>query len=206
MSKLEELLASKEPELRYGAYRALREADPSNEAVRGLWAKRAFVLHEVAPSSPSLIHLLTEGRAEVVLFGESPKLVAPFSLTAGPNITVTARAGDKVATVSRFSPKSGGEPMHVQCSLNGADILRTLADVGGTYSDAADMLQKASDRKALSCKLVFDALPRAVPIKKLATNARTDPRMEQEYDLLAETDLAATPNLFAPPADAGKRD
>ena len=206
MSKLEELLAAKEPELRYGAFRALREVDPTGDAVRGAWAKRAFVIHEIETPGPSLVHLLSEGRAEVVLFGEAPKLVPPFSLTAGPSLTVTARAGDTVATVSRFSARSDGQPTHVQCPLAVADVLRTMADLGGTYSDAADMLQKSREGKALSCKLAMDALPRAVPIKRLNEAARQDPRLEQEYDLLAEVDLAETPNLFAGPADAGKRD
>jgi hypothetical protein len=206
MSKLEELLGAKEPELRYGAFRALREIDPSNESVRGLWANRAFVIHEVPTPGTSLVHLLSGGRAEVVLFGDSPKLLPPFSLTAGPSLTVTARAGDTVATVSRFSARSGGQPTHAQCSLAVADVLRTMADVGGTYSDAADMLQKARDRKALGCKLAMDALPRAVPIKRLAEAARQDLKMEQEYDLLAEVDAGETPNLFAAPADAGKRE
>lgn len=202
MSKLEELLAADEPELRYGAFRALREVDPNGDLVRGQWARRSFVIHEVPSSGPSLVHLLREGRAEVVLFGESPKLVAPFALTAGPNITVTARAGDTVATVSRFSPRGEGAPTHVQSSLNLADVLRKMAEVGATYSDAADMIQKASDRKSLSCKLALDALPRAVPVKRLAEAARADPRMEQEQDLLTETDAAATPGLFAAPAEA----
>ena len=206
MSKLEELLAAKEPELRYGAFRALREVDPNGDAVRGAWAKRAFVVHEVSTPGPSLVHLLTEGRAEVVLFGEAPKLAPPFALTAGPGITVTARAGDSVATVSRFSVRTGGEPTHVQCPLNVADILRTMADLGGTYSDAAEMLRKADDRKALSCELARDALPRAVPIKRLAQAAREDPRMQQELDLLAETDAANAPNLFAGTPETGKRE
>jgi hypothetical protein len=149
--------------------------------------------------------LLTEGRAEVVLFGEAPTLVPPFSLTAGPNITVTARAGDTVATVARFLPKSGGQPAYVQCPLTVADVLRTMAELGGTYTDAADMLQKAHDRKALSSKLATDALPQAVPIKRLAKAAQQDPYLEQEYDLLAEVSAADTPGLFAGPAD-GKRD
>ena len=206
MAKLEELLAAREPELRYGAFRALREIDPTGDAVGGTWAQRAFVIHEVPTPGPSLVHLLSEGRSEVVLFGESPKLVPPFSLTAGPNITVTARPGDTVATVSRFSARDGGEPRHVQCPLAVADTLRALADAGGAYSDAADMLQKAHDRKALSCRLAFDKLPQAVPIKKLAAAAVKDPRMEQEYDLLAETDAESTPGLFAAPVDAPKRD
>jgi hypothetical protein len=206
MSKLEELLGAKEPELRYGAFRALREADPNGDAVRGTWAGRAYVIHEVRTGGPSLVHLLTEGRSEFVLFGEAPKLLPPFSLTAGPNITVTARAGDTVATVSRFSPKSGADPIPVQCSLAVADILRTMADLGGTYPDAADLLEKARESKALSCRLVRDALPQAVPIKRLAVAARQDPRLEQEYDLLAETSAADTPGLFAAPAEPAKHD
>jgi hypothetical protein len=206
ISKLEELLAASEPELRYGAFRALREVDPAGDAVRGNWARRAYVIHEVATPGPSLVHLLTEGRSEVVLFGEAPKLVPPFSLTAGSNITVTARAGDTVATVSRFLPASGGEPTHAQCSLAVADVLRAMADQGGMYADAADLLQKAHDRKALSCKLAMDKLPRAVPLKKLAEAARQDQFLEQEYDLLAETDAEATPGLFAGPADTAKHD
>lgn len=204
MSKLEELLAAREPELRYGAFRALHEIDPNT--VRGEWAQRAFVIHEIAAPGPSLVHLLSAGRSEVVLFGEAPKLLPPFSLTAGPYITVTARPGDTVATVSRFSPRSVGEPTHVQCSLGVADVLRTMADLGGAYPDAADMLQKAHDRKALSCKVAFDKLPQAVPVKKLAAAAVKDPRMELEYELLAETDAESTPGLFAAPADAPKRD
>jgi hypothetical protein len=205
MSKLEDLLAAKEPELRYGAFRALREVDPTGDLVRGAWARRAFVIHEVRTAGPSLVHLLTEGRSEIVLFGEPPSLVPPFSLTAGPNITVTARAGDAVATVARFLPKSGGQPAYVQCSLNAADVLRTMAELGGTYTDAADMLRKANDRKALNCKLATDALPQAVPIKRLAKAAQQDPYLELEYDLLAEASAADTPGLFAGPAD-GKRD
>src|SRR5262249_3576069 len=162
--------------------------------------------HEVGTPGPSLVHLLSEGRAEVVLFGESPKLIAPFSITAGPNITVTARAGDALATVSRFSGRSGSTPNPVQCSLAVAHILPTMAEHGATYSDAADMLRKAEERKALSCPLAFDALPTAVPVKRLAEAARSDPRMEQEQDLLSEVDASATPGLFAGPADAGRRE
>jgi hypothetical protein len=206
MSKLEELLTEPEPELRYGAFRALREISPGEPIVRGEWARRAFVMHEVAVPGPSLVHLLNSGRAEIVLFGESPKLQAPFSFTAGANIMVTARTGDTVATVSRFSAKSGGAPTHVQCSLSVAEVLRKMADDGGTYTDAAEMLKKADERKALSCPLAFDALPRAVPIKRLAIAAREDPRLVQEFDLLREVDEEATPGLFSSSSQNPRRE
>jgi hypothetical protein len=197
--KLEELMTMKEPELRYGAFRAMREIDPDAPLVKGAWARRSYIIHNVPVPGPGMVHLLREGRAEFVLFGETPKLTAPFSLTAGPNITVTARAGDTVATVSRFSAKSDA-PTHLQCPLTVADVLQKLADLGATYPDAADFLTKAHDGKALDCRLVFDALPKAVPIQRLAQAAREDPRMEQEYDLLAEVDAANAPNLFEVPA------
>jgi hypothetical protein len=202
--KLEELMAAKEPELKYGAFRAMREIDPDADLVKGVWARRSYVIHNVAVPGPGMVHLLREGRAEFVLFGEAPKLTAPFSLTAGPEITVTAREGDTVATVSRFSAQSEN-PTHLQCPLTVADVLQKLADLGATYPDAADFLMKAHDRKVLSCKLVLDALPKAVPITRLAQAAREDPRMEQEYDLLAEVDVASAPNLFEVPAAAPEK-
>src|SRR5262249_25568065 len=58
MTKLEDLLSESEPELRYGAFRALREIDASSDLVRGEWCKRSFVLHEVPVQGPSLVHLL----------------------------------------------------------------------------------------------------------------------------------------------------
>jgi hypothetical protein len=199
MSKLEELLAHKDPALRYGAFRALREIDATSDLVRGESAGRSYMIHEVVVPGPSLVHLLTEGRSEVVLFGEAPKLVPPFSLTAGPNITVTARPGDEVATVSRFSARSG-QPTHVQCSLDVADVLRKMAELGATYADAADLLQKADERKALSCPVAVDATPKAVPVKRLAEAARQDPRLEQERELLIEAETAAAETASRPPA------
>lgn len=197
MSKLEDLLSSNEPELRYGAFRALREIDPNGDLIKGEWAKRSFVIHNVATPGSSLVHLLSQGRAEVVLFGESVTLLPPFSLTAGPNVTITARAGDKVATISRFSAKEGATPLHAQVSLSVSDVLKKLAEFGGTYTDAAEMLNKAHDRKSLSCPLALDALPKAVPVKRLAEAARLDKQMEQERDLFKETDETSTPGLFA---------
>lgn len=206
MAKLEELLAVKDPEVRYGAFRALREVDPSASAIRGAWAGRAFAIHEVTVPGPSLIHMLREGRAEFVLFGQRPKMVAPFSLTAGPEITLTARPGDTVVTISRFSPKAGDEPTHVQCSPAVADVLRKLAELGATYADAADMLTRAHERNALDCKLAVDALPKAVPVKRLAEAAREDPRLEQEYDLLAEVAAAEAGSLFETPTPERRKE
>jgi flagellar basal body P-ring protein FlgI len=186
--KLEELLGAREAALRYGAFRALREVDPNSAVVQGEWAGRSYVIHEGATVGTSMIHMLSQGRSEFVLFGEAPKLTAPFSLTAGPEITITARPGDSVVTISKFTLSGESPPVHIQSTMAVADVLKKMAELGGTYADAAEMLNKASEQRALTCKLAKDALPRAVPIKKLAEAAREDPRLEQEYDLLTETE------------------
>jgi hypothetical protein len=68
------------------------------------------------------------------------------------------------------------------------------------------VLRKADERKALSCPLAFDALPTAVPVKRLAKAAISDKWMEQEQDLLAAPDPTATPGLFAGPAETGRHE
>lgn len=201
ISRLEELLAVRDSAVRYGAFRALREIDPKNDLIRGVWAGRSFALHEITNNGPSMVHILSQGRAEVTVFGATPKLTAPFSIMVGTDMTITARPGDTLATISRFSAKIGPEGQHSQCDLKVTDIMRTMVDMGATYAEVADMLTKAHERKALSCKLVRDALPKAVPMTKLAEAAREDPYMKLEYDLLEEFE-AATSNLY----DNGRND
>lgn len=196
LSKLEELLASKEPSLRYGAFRAMREIDADAPQIKGQWQNRSFVLHTDVGVGQPMVHMLREGRSEFVLFGETPKLLPPFSFTAGPNFTVTAKPGDEVATISYFSGKGDLEAQHAQSGLKVADILKKMASMGASYGDAAEMLVKAQERKAINCKVVVDALPKAVPVKRLAESAREDPWMTLEFDLLSEVDEASTPTLF----------
>src|SRR5262249_44695206 len=52
--KLQELLASEVPEVRNGAFRALREVDPQSPAARGYRMNQSFWLHLVAPQSKPL--------------------------------------------------------------------------------------------------------------------------------------------------------
>lgn len=205
MAKLEELLAAKEPSLRYGAFRAMREIDPDAPAIKGQWMNRSFIVHTDVGAGTPMIHMLREGRAEFVLFGETPKLLPPFSFTAGPNITVTAKPGDTVATISFFPSKGTAEAEHAQCGLTVAEVLKKMSQLGASYSDAAEMLHKAQERKAITAKIVVDALPKAVPVKRLSEAAREDPHMVLEHDLLAEVDDESTPTLFETTSDGTRR-
>ena len=76
--RLAELMGSNDPSLRYGAFMALRLADENNPAVRGFKVNNSYCLHRVAPGSPGLIHLTSDRRCEIALFGdnvEAPRAV-----------------------------------------------------------------------------------------------------------------------------------
>jgi hypothetical protein len=211
IDKLMELMNEPAKEVRYGAFKALRECDGTVPLARGEnlhvvtpreeWedAKKestyhSFHLHEVPGDGPPLIHALTTRRAEIVLFGQKPMLLPGASLTAG-EFTVSTKRDQAGCTVSRFSQsKEVQEP----CTLEVAEIVRTLARIGATYREVVEMLRQADEIKSLSCELAFDALPRGVTVKQLAEQGRTDPKMLNEAELLKSggDDLGTTPTLY----------
>jgi len=72
--KLADLLEAPAPELRYGAFRALRLLDDTDPHVQGKLVNGSFWLHRVEPQSPPLVHFTLGQRAEVVLFGRGHRL------------------------------------------------------------------------------------------------------------------------------------
>jgi hypothetical protein len=195
--KLRELLAAPAPETRYGAFRALRALDEREPNTQGELLNDSFWLHLVCPESPPLVHLSSSRRAEIVLFGEPAMVLPPFSFLAGPEFTVTAGPDDDRCTISRFSVQRGTR--RKQCSLRLDDVLRTLAELGGTYPDAVELLQQAGRCQSLSCALKVDALPQAVSVHELARDGSGDLKLLlSDHEIVpAKADFGATPNLFA---------
>jgi hypothetical protein len=202
--KLRELLASNRPETRYGAFWALRNLDPNDDAVRGEMLNESFWLHRVAPNAPPLVHVSGSRRAEVVLFGEDTYLVPPFSILAGPEFTVTAGKDDDHCIIGRFSPSQGSR--RKPCSLRLDDVLRTMADLGAQYPDAIELLRKADQSRSLSGMMAIDALPQAVSVYELAKAGAGGPDLAgvDAEILTAREGFGATPTLFEKTADRRK--
>jgi hypothetical protein len=193
--QLRELLSSTSPETRYGAFRALRTLDDRDEFIRGELLNDSFHLHQVAHGSLPLVHISTSRRAEIVVFGDDPYLEPPFSFMAGPEFTVTAGDDDEHCTISRFSLQRGAK--RKQCSLKLADVLRTLAELGGGYPDAVELLHQAERTKCLSCQVAVDALPEAPSVVQLAQAGRNGNQKNTDGEILnARAEFGATPNLF----------
>jgi hypothetical protein len=187
--KLKELVHSdSDDETRIGAFRGLRALNENDPLVRGEFLNDSFWLHRVAPQTKPLIHVSTSKRAEVVLFGETPRLKPPLSFLAG-EFAVTAVEEDVRCTLSRFP--LGGSPVRKQCSLELESVLRTMAEMGGTYAEVLALLQQAGACESLSCRVRVDALPQAGNVFELVKAGK------EGSDLIpAGQDLGETPTLY----------
>ncbi|HYT89413.1 MAG TPA: hypothetical protein VEL76_11965, partial [Gemmataceae bacterium] len=59
-----------------------------------------------------------------------------------------------------------------QCSLKLEDVLRKMAELGGAYPDAVELLRQADRRKCLTAPVVVDATPIMVPVEELANEGK----------------------------------
>jgi hypothetical protein len=185
--KLRELLLAPSPETRYGAFRALRMLNAADSHIQGEPTAGGFWLHRLALHSPGLVHVSTSLRPEVVIFGEEPRFVPPFSLRAGNDFILTAKEGEDQCIVSRYSVQAGRSQR--VCSLKAAEIIATLGDIGASYGDVVDLLQQAASCQTLSCAFAVDAMPVARPLIADAADAGDGTP--------AKADLGDTPNLFS---------
>jgi hypothetical protein len=197
--KLQELLAAPSPETRYGAFRALRARDERDPLVDGEQLG-TFWLHRVPKGAPQ-VHYATHGRPEVVLFGEAPKLVPPFSILAGPEFTLRAQEGKTTCVLSRFTARKHKQTK--ECPLEVAEVLRALAELGGNYADAVELLRQAETCRGLSCAVKADALPKAPTVYDLARSGLRIAGGKGDGLAAVQLDIGVTPTLYERP-DAPK--
>jgi hypothetical protein len=200
--------------LRYGAFHALRLANEKHEAVRGREMARSYWLHQVAADSDSLVHLTTDRRNEIVLFGSVWPLTGGFAFPLGTDFTVTRKEGEESVVVSRLVTKDG-EPTTVTGKYRAdlAVVLKGLAEMGGGYAEAIEFVRRMHAAEQLACKLAVDATPAGLTVQQLAQIARRDPTAaEADKLVLAVTgqtpgdDLTQTGGFDIPSAaDAVKK-
>jgi hypothetical protein len=209
--KLKELLHEDlDDEVRYGAFRALRTMDDREPAVAGERLGETFSLHTVPGGSKPFVHVSVARRPEIVFFGESPRLVPPFSIVAG-EFTITAGADDvDRCVVSHYPLHRGGTGGKVRCSLEVAEVVKAMAGRGASYPEVLELLRQADGCRNLSCRVRHDALPQAARVEEIARAGRQKleedgkPRPENEVALIKpDSDFGATPTLFE--VTAGRR-
>ncbi len=163
--QLRQLLDVRSAQTRYGAFRALWAMNRHDPLVRGQLLNKQFYLHVLPTTGPRMIHLARSFRPEIVLFGADQEFPTPLLLEAGKHILVKAPPGGPVS-VSRFAP---GKPVEKrQVSPKVVEVIRAVAELGGTYPDVVEMFQQAASKKLLpeGSRLEIDALPRGLPAEE----------------------------------------
>lgn len=155
--ELIELLDSPSAETRYGAFRALTAMPLRHPLAQGEVLNDQFRLHVLDTKGPPMVHIARSRQAEIVLFGRNQRLRGPVSLEAGKDILVVCRKPGEV-TVSRFAVGEPDQRRTVSDRLE--EIIRAIAELGGTYPDVVQALQEAQAAGALEGRLEIDALPR----------------------------------------------
>lgn len=171
------LLPSPSAETRYGAFRALWSMNENDVMVRDEKISSEFHYKVLEVEGPPMVHFTRNTRPEVVVFGRDVRLQAPIAVEAGPRIMVNSVGTDQVS-ISRFAVGEAPQKRVVSCSLD--EVIRTIAQLGGTYPDVVQALQQAKATKALSARLEMEAVPRA---------GRT---FEREAEAFASAEATAT--------------
>lgn len=195
---LKTLLSAPSAETRYGAFRALWTMNPSDPFLRDERITPQFHYHVLKSEGAPMVHFTRNARPEVVLFGADQKLVPPVSLEAGPRILVNSIDAEHLA-VSRYAP---GEPDQKQIiSMSVDEMIRAIADMGGTYPDVVQALQQAKSSKSLDGRLEIEALPKGGREfeRAAAPTAETDASLDPETKDAVPADGLA-------PAEAADRD
>jgi len=187
-STLIKLMDVPDVEARYGAFDALRtldenspflgriqvmdqqpepEEDSDSMAValssayrrkRGA-ADDPFALYVVDCEGPPMVHMARTKRSEIVIFGRDQTLLTPIVLGNG-SILLNASDGDEQVQISKIvSDKAGDADEKTVTTLEVADVIRRLANLGARYPDVVSILQGANRQRNLSGPLVVDAVP-----------------------------------------------
>ncbi len=151
---LRSLLSVRSAETRYGAFRALWTMSPNDPYLHGEKLGDKFTYHVLNNAGPSMIHVTSSHRPEIVLFGKDHQLHLPLVLDAGPQILVNGLSGAKIK-VSRF----GKTTQQRVVSTDVDAVIRAIVELGGTYPDVVQMLQQANESGALTSRFRVNALP-----------------------------------------------
>lgn len=145
-------------ETRYGAFRALWAMNPRDALIRGEPLSDQFGYHVLDVTGPPMIHATRSYRAEIVLFGKNERLKPPLTLDAG-KIMVNAEANSNEVTLSKFTEGEPDQKRRVSTRVD--DVIRAVVELGGTYPDIVQFLERAKQSGALGCRFEVDALPEA---------------------------------------------
>ncbi len=174
-----DLMSRPDPDLRYGAFLALRLADETHPLARGIPIHRSYHLHLLAPGSPGMVHINTQRRAEIALFGDDIRLRGTFTLPIGSDYTIRVTEGG-MATLTRIvKVKNEWVERQTSCEAELGAVLIALGQLGGGYAEATELIRRADAAGVLTAAVVSDAIPPELHLQHLVYFARHDPELRR---------------------------
>ena len=169
---LEELLQEREPELRFGAFWAIRHRNPTDLAVSGEMIGQDFQFVQI-PSAIPLMAVSLQTKKEIVLFGNSIGVELRSPLSPTPALKITPVMGDQLKMTKR---KTSGEVFNTIVASDVVSILRGMANIQASYNDVVHTLNRLSNAKALATPLALNPRPSAGReyVRKSPLNASSD--------------------------------
>ena len=154
---LSELLDDTSAEARYGAFRALQTRNPNDPLYRAEVLgneDREFAFHQLTTNGEPMVHFASTRRPEVVLFGMEQKMEPPAFVFAGKDIMLRATPDGRIRVV-RFWVGRDEEVRVVSTNLD--QIIRTIAELGGSYTDIYRFFIAAKRGGYIDSRLVINA-------------------------------------------------
>lgn len=155
-SALESLLQDQEPELRFGAFWAIRQRDEYDALVQGEKLNERAHLVQV-PSGQPLIAVSLQDRQEIVHFGNSAAIQLTTTITPTASIALTPVLGDQI----KISKRSGRDVTTAVVRADSLAVLRALGGIGATYNDLVHTLDLLQTKKLISIPVAMNPRPTA---------------------------------------------
>jgi flagellar basal body P-ring protein FlgI len=191
--QLRDMLSSSSAETRYGAFRALWTMNKRDALIAGEKLNDQFTYHVLDVAGPPMIHVTHNRLPEIVLFGKEQYFHAPIAVSAGNQIMVNGTSPGEI-TVAKFAVREADQKRVVSTRVD--EVVRAVAELGGTYPDVVQMLQEAKASGALPSRFEIDALPEAGRTYEEAAAGADSGGIEQSNDSGKSVSGSHAPDLF----------
>jgi len=151
---LEQLLQEPDPDLRFGAFGAIRLRNPTDMSVKGVVIGKTFQFVQV-PSSTPLMTVSLQKQKEVILFGNNIAVLLSSPVSPTPFLTLTPMLDDQIKLTKRHN---NGEIRNAMVASDIVSILRGLGNIQANYNDVVHTVNQLALDQTLSTPVAMNPL------------------------------------------------
>lgn len=158
---LERLLQEPEPELRFGAFLAIRNRDASDPRTQGERLTPNVELHQI-PSGIPLLAVSLQSKQELMLFGPTSPIQLPTPINPTSAISITPVLGDQL----KLNKRNSEDVASVIVPADTLSLLRGLGTIGASYNEFVHSIDQLNTMKCLSTSVAMNPRPMAGRVYK----------------------------------------